>query len=295
VSELLFVPNFSEGRSERVIDALGATLGGHARVLNMHFDPRHNRTVYTVCGSPDHLVAAAEAGAEHALELIDLRRYEGLHPHVGALDVAPFVWITETGKERAAEAARSAGEAIAALGIPVFFYGALASSEERRERAFFRRGGPTELLRRMTAGELGPDLGPGEPHPRAGATLVTARRPLVAFNVELDTPNAEIAKAVAEGLRESGGGLPGVRALGLPWEGGRSQVSINVQDAAAVPLAMVVERVRELAAEHGARPVEAELVGLVSQAAMQGYPDDPPIRGFDPGQHVIERLVADPA
>ena len=295
MSQLLFVPNFSEGRSERVIGALGATLGGHGRVLNVHYDPRHNRTVYTVCGAPEELVAAGAAGAEHALELIDLRRYEGLHPHVGALDVAPFVWITETGKVRAAEAARSAGEAIAALGIPVFFYGALASSEQRRERAFFRRGGPTELARRMAAGELKPDLGPAEPHPRAGATLVTARRPLVAFNVELDTPNPEIAKAVADGLREDGGGLPGVRALGLPWEGGRSQVSINVQDAAAVPLAVVVERVRELAAEHGARPVEAELVGLASQAALEGYPDDPPIRGFDPGQHVIERLVADPA
>ena len=189
------------------------------------------------------------------------------------------------------EAALAAADRIAALEIPVFLYGELASSDERRERAYFRRGGPAELARRMAAGELTPDLGPSEPHPRAGATLVTARPPLVAFNIELDTPNPEIARAVAEELRESGGGLPGVRALGLPREGERAQVSINIHDATAVPLAKVVERVRELAAEHGARLVEAELVGLAPEAALEGYPDDPPIRGFDPDQHVIERFV----
>jgi glutamate formiminotransferase len=201
------------------------------------------------------------------------------------------VWVDPDNRELAREAALASAEAIAALGIPVFLYGDLASSEERRERAFFRRGGPAELARRMGSGELAPDLGPDSPHPAAGATLVTARRPLVAFNLELDTPDADVARAVAERLRESGGGLPGVRALGLPREDGRAQVSINVHDGAAVPLAKVVERVRELAAEHGARPVEAELVGLVSEAAMEGYPDDPPIRGFDPAEHVIERIL----
>lgn len=292
--ELLGVPNFSEGRSERVIGALKTTLGAHTRVLNVHFDGQHNRSVFTICAAPEKLTEAIIAGAEHAIELIDLRGYQGLHPHIGALDVAPFVWITDQGHGEAVRAATAAAEGIAALGIPVFLYGELATSEDRRERAFFRRGGPAELARRMSSGELAPDLGPSEPHPRAGATLVTARRPLVAFNVELDTPNPEIARAVAERLRESGGGLPGVRALGLPWEGGRSQVSINIHDARAVPLTVVVERVRELAAEHGARPVEAELVGLLSEAAIEGYPGDPPIRGFDPAQHVIERLVADP-
>lgn len=295
MAELLAVPNFSEGRSERAIGAIGRTLGGRARVLNVHFDAQHNRSVFTICAEPEPLSEAIVAAAEHAIELIDLRRHEGLHPHVGALDVAPLVWITDAGHERALAAARVTAEGIASLGIPVFLYGELATSEERRERAFFRRGGPEELARRMAAGELAPDLGPAEPHPRAGATLVTARRPLVAFNVELDTPDLEVARDVAARLRESGGGLPGVRAIGLPWEGGRTQVSINVHDARAVPLAVVVERVRELASEHGARPVEAELVGLCSEAAIEGYPGDPPIRGFDPAQHVIERLVADPA
>jgi glutamate formiminotransferase / 5-formyltetrahydrofolate cyclo-ligase len=288
---LLAVPNFSEGRSERVIDALRATLGGCARVVNVHFDPQHNRSVFTIAGSSDEVRSAVEESAEHALELIDLRGYQGLHPHVGALDVAPFVWTSDDAHDAAREAAVAAAEKIASLEIPVFLYGELASNDERRERAYFRRGGPAELARRMAAGELAPDLGPSQPHPRAGATLVTARPPLVAFNIELDTPNPEIARAVAEQLREAGGGLPGVRALGLPREGERAQVSINIHDARKVTLARVVERVRELAAEHGARPVEAELVGLAPEAALEGYPDDPPIRGFDPDQHVIERFV----
>lgn len=290
---LLSVPNFSEGRNERVIDAIEATLRAHARVLNCHFDPQHHRSVFTLAGSAEQLRGAALAGAGHALELIDLRGHQGLHPHIGALDVCPFVWVHDHDHDSALAVAREAAGGIAELGIPVFLYGELASSEERRERAFFRRGGPAELARRMRSGELEPDLGPGEPHPSAGATLVTARRPLVAFNLELDTPNLEIARAVAAELREAGGGLPGVRALGLPREGERSQVSINVHDADSVPLARVVEEVKRLAAEHGARPVEAELVGLAPAAALEGYPDDPPIRDFDPSEHVIERVLGE--
>jgi glutamate formiminotransferase len=175
--------------------------------------------------------------------------------------------------------------------VPVFLYGALAAGAERRERAFFRRGGPAELARRMSSGELKPDLGPGEPHPTAGATLVTARPPLVAFNVELDDPNPEVARAVAAGLRESGGGLPGVRAIGLPLEGGRSQVSINVHDPEAVSLNRVVEEVSRLAAPHGATPLVAELVGLAPEAALSDYGDEVPIEGFDPDRHLIERRL----
>ena len=137
----------------------------------------------------------------------------------------------------------------------------------------------------MASGELAPDLGPAAPHPTAGATLVTARPPLAAFNIELDTPDAAVAQRVAAALREAGGGLAGVRAIGLPLEGGRSQVSTNVHDPIAVPLRMVVARVAELAAEQGARPVEAEIVGLVPAAAMQGFPPeiaDPRVRPRPP-------------
>ncbi len=288
---LLAVPNFSEGRSERVIDALEATLGAHARVLNRHFDGQHNRCVFTIAAEPEKLVEGLVAGAEHALDLIDLRGHQGLHPQIGALDVCPAVWQTEDRHDDARAAAQRAAEGIAALGIPVFFYGELASSPERRERAFFRRGGPAELARRMKAGELEPDLGPSTPHRTAGATLVTAREPLVAFNVELDTPNPEIARAIAAELREAGGGLPGVRALGLPREGGRSQVSVNVHDPRAMPLAKVVSEISRLAAEHGAAAVEAELVGLAPEAALEGYPDEPPIRGFDSKRDVIENVL----
>ena len=288
---LVAVPNFSEGRSERVIDALEATLGSHARVLNRHFDAHHNRSVFTIAAEPAKLVEALVAGAGQALDLIDIRSHQGLHPHIGALDVCPAVWQTDDRRDDARAAAHSAAEGIAALEIPVFFYGELASTPERSERAYFRRGGPAELARRMESGELEPDLGPSAPHPTAGATLVTAREPLVAFNVELDTPDPEVARAVAAELREAGGGLPGVRALGLPRGGGRSQVSVNVHDPYEVPLAEVVAQISRLAAEHGTRPVEAELVGLVPEAALAGYPDEPAIKNFDPKRDVIENVL----
>jgi glutamate formiminotransferase / 5-formyltetrahydrofolate cyclo-ligase len=288
---LVAVPNFSEGRSERVIGAIRATLGAHARILDLHSDAQHNRSVYTIAASESKLSEAMVAGAAHALDLIDLRGHQGLHPHIGALDVCPAVWAYEELRQSCRAAAQVAAEGIAALGIPVFFYGEMASSPERRERAFFRRGGPAELTRRMESGELAPDLGPREPHPSAGATLVTARPAMVAFNVELDTPNPEIARAVAEALREDGGGLPGVRALGLPRDEGCCQVSINIHDPKAVPLALVVGEVTRLAAEHGARPLEAELVGLAPAAALEGYPGDPPIRGYDPEAHILENVL----
>jgi glutamate formiminotransferase len=288
---LVGVPNFSEGRNPRIIGALEATLGCHARILNRHHDAQHNRCVFTIAADADTLIEALVAGAAHALDLIDLRGHQGLHPHIGALDVCPVVWQTEEVHDDAVAGARRAAEGIAELGIPVFLYGELATAPERRERAYFRQGGPAELARRMESGELKPDLGPSEPHPRAGATLVTAREPLVAFNVELDTSNPEIARAVAAALREAGGGLPGVRALGLPREGERTQVSINVHDPQNVPLAAVVEQISRLAAEHGARAIEAELVGLVPEAALEGYPEDLPIRDFDPKRDVIENVL----
>jgi glutamate formiminotransferase / 5-formyltetrahydrofolate cyclo-ligase len=288
---LVAVPNFSEGRSERVIETLEATLSGCARVLNRHFDSEHNRCVFTIAAEPNLLVDALEAGAREAINVIDLRHYRGLHPHIGALDVCPVVWQEEDRHEDARAAARDVAERIAALAVPVFFYGELASSPERVERAYFRKGGPAELARRMKSGELEPDLGPTEPHPTAGATLVTAREPLVAFNVELDTPDPEVARAVAAALREAGGGLSGVRALGLPRESGQCQVSINVQDPIGVPLAQVVAEIKRLAAEHGVRPVEAELVGLAPLAAFEGYPDDPPIKNFDPRRDIIENVL----
>ncbi len=292
---LLAVPNVSEGREPARIAALGAAFSSGARLLDTHSDADHDRTVFTLAGpagasdgGADGLVDALAAGAAAAIEAIEMGAYRGLHPAIGALDVCPLVWTDPDARDPAREAALAVAERIADLGVPVFLYGELASAPERRERAHFRNGGPAELWLRMESGELRPDRGPAEPHPSAGATLVTARPPLAAFNVELDSGDVEVARAVAAGLREAGGGLPGVRAIGLALGSGRAQVSTNVEDPLTTPLAAVVERVRELADPLGARPLEAELVGLVPEAALAGYPDDVPIRGFDPARHTIE-------
>jgi glutamate formiminotransferase / 5-formyltetrahydrofolate cyclo-ligase len=288
---LLAVPNFSEGRDTSTIAAIRAALDADRGLLDRHSDPEHNRTVFTLAGMARDLDQLLGAAAGMAVKQIDMRHHRGLHPCIGALDVCPLVWLNAEGRQPARARGRSVAERIAALGVPVFLYGELASSEARRERAFFREGGLPALRTRMASGELAPDFGPSAPHPTAGATLVTARPPLAAFNIELDTADAAVAQRVAAALREAGGGLAGVRAIGLPLEGGRSQVSTNVHDPISVPLRMVVARVAELAAEQGARPVEAEVVGLVPAAAMQGFPLQIPIRGFDPDRHLIERRL----
>ena len=294
---LLAVPNVSAGRDPSRIEALEGAFTGGARLLDRHTDADHDRTVFTlaaagdVSGGAGALTDSLLAGAEAAVETIDMSSYGGLHPAIGALDVCPLVWLDSGDRDSARAVARDVAERIGALGVPVFLYGDLATAPERRERAYFRDGGLAELRLRMESGELRADHGPDEPHPSAGATLVTARPPLAAFNVELDSDDLEVARAVAAGLRESGGGLPGVRAIGLRLAGGRGQVSTNVHDPLGTPLGVVVERVRELAAPLGARPVEAELVGLVPAAALAGYPEAVPIRGFDPDRHTIEGLL----
>lgn len=289
---LLAVPNVSEGSDEGLLAELGAAFARGATLLDRHTDADHDRTVFTLAGSPGALTDGLVAGAEEAVETIDMSSYRGAHPAVGALDVCPLVWLDAGDRDAARNEAVAVAAQIGGLGVPVFLYGELARDPTRGERAYFRNGGLAELWLRMEAGELRPDFGPDLPHRRAGATLVTARPPLAAFNVELDSGDVEVARAVAAGLREAGGGLPGVRAIGLVLSSGRGQVSTNVQDPLAVPLARVVETVRELAAPLGARPLEAELVGLIPEAALAGYPGDVPMRGFDPDRHVIERRLA---
>jgi glutamate formiminotransferase len=289
---LLAVPNVSEGADGELLARIGSAFGRGAALLDRHTDADHDRTVFTLAGGPGALTEALLAGAEAALETIDMSGYRGAHPAIGALDVCPVVWLSPGDREAARREAVAVAGQIGGLGVPVFLYGELAHDPSRAERAYFRNGGLSELWLRMEAGQLRPDFGPELPHRRAGATLVTARPPLAAFNVELDSGDADLARAVAAGLRESGGGLPGVRAIGLVLSSGRGQVSTNVHDPLAVPLGRVVEAVRELAAPLGARPLEAELVGLVPAAALAGYPGDVPMRGFDPDEHVIERRLA---
>jgi glutamate formiminotransferase len=288
---LLAVPNLAEGSDTGRLAEVEAAFTRGARLLDRHADADHDRTVLTLADAGS-LVEALVVGAETALEKIDMDNYTGAHPAIGALDVCPLVWWDPADRGAARTAAIEVATQIGGLGIPVFLYGELARDPGRAERAYFRNGGLSELWLRMEGGELEPDFGPKLPDPRGGATLVTARPPLAAFNVELDSGDADLARAVAAGLREAGGGLPGVRAMGLRLSSGRSQVSTNVHDPLAVPLAAVVAKVRELAAPLGARPLEAELVGLVPAAALLGYPEDVPIRGLDPAQHVIERRLA---
>jgi len=291
-SLLLAVPNVSEGRDATRIAALERSFASGVELLDRHSDASHNRTVFTLAGTPEALVAALADGAVEAASAINMEAHEGLHPAIGALDVCPLVWLGPGDREAARAAALELAGEIGESGIPVFLYGELASGVEHVERAYFRNGGLAELWLRMEAGELRPDRGPDEPHRTAGATLVTARPPLGAFNVELDSGDVEIARSVAAGLRESGGGLVGVRAIGLPLPGGRAQVSTNIHDPVAVPLAAVLERARELAAPLGAHPVETELVGLVPAAALSGYPEDVPIRDFDRELRTIEARLA---
>lgn len=289
---LLAVPNVSEGRDPGRIAALEGAFAGGVKLLDRHSDADHDRTVFTLAGTGEALRKALAAGAAEAVRSIDMEGYAGVHPAIGALDVCPVVWPSPEQREAARRTAVEVAGEIGELGVPVFFYGELAASPDHVERAYFRNGGLAELWLRMESGELRPDRGPALPHRTAGATLVTARPPLGAFNVELDSGDLELARAVAAGLRESGGGLPGVRAIGLPLASGRTQVSTNVHDPIAVPLGEVVEQVRSLAAPLGARPVEAELIGLVPAAALAGYPPDVPIRDLDPRRHTIEGRLA---
>jgi glutamate formiminotransferase/glutamate formiminotransferase/formiminotetrahydrofolate cyclodeaminase len=282
---LLAVPNVSEGRDRATIERLAGAFGA-LRLLDVHSDPDHGRSVLTFAGEQAEIADGLLAGAREAVVAIDLGGRVGLHPHVGAIDVAPVVHLDAATRGAAIAAALTAAGLIGdELELPVFLYGALANG---RERADVRAGGLEGLKVRMLSGELAPDYGPPAPHPTAGAVLVTARPPLAAFNVDLGTDDVELARAIAAELREAGGGPPGVRAIGLYLPArGRAQVSFNVHDPVAVPLADLVARVRERA------PVaEAELVGLAPRAAFAGFPDDVPLRGFDPELHLIEEALA---
>ena len=292
---LLAVPNVSEGRDAARIEALRRAFAHGVELLDRHSDADHDRTVFTLAGTGAPLRDALVAGAEQAIETIEMTAYDGLHPAIGALDVCPLVWLDPDQREAARGEAVELAAQIGGLGVPVFLYGELASRPEHAERAYFRNGGLAELWLRMEGGGPHPDFGPALPHRTAGVTLVTARPPLAAFNVELDSGDVELARAVAAGLRESGGGLSGVRAIGLSLSSGRTQVSTNVHDPFAMPLAGIVERVRALAKPLGARPVEAEIVGLVPRAALAGFPTDLPIRDFDPAQGTIEARLPAPS
>jgi glutamate formiminotransferase len=283
VMPLVAAPNVSEGRDVGVLDAIGAAFATDAQLLDRHADGDHHRAVFTLAGVPAHLSRALLAGARETVARVDLGRERGVHPHVGAVDVAPVVFFDPKLRGAACAEALVTAELIASeLGVPVFLYGALGGG---RTRAELRRGGRQALAERIASGELTPDFGPRRLHPTAGATLVAARAPLVAFNVELAPPaDLETAKRVAGHVRQPG--LLAAIGVALASRGGVAQVSINVEDPFAITLAAIVERV----AKHA--PVSAaEVVGLVPQAALAGFPVGLELRGFDPARQLAENAL----
>src|SRR3954470_4158783 len=257
---LMAVPNVSEGRDPRSIAAIGRAFAQGARLLDTHSDPDHGRSVYTLAAPQGQLARALVEGARAAVAHIDLTRHSGDHPHGGPNDAAPVVYRERSQRGAACAEALTAAALIAdEVGLPVYLYGELAQGRERHE---LRRGG----LAGLAHSGIEPDFGPKELDPRKGAVLVAARPPLIAFNVALATDDLNLAKAIAADLRESGGGLPGVRAIGLFLPSrGRAQVSTNVHDYRAAPLEEIVRRV-----EARAPIAEIELVGLAPQAALAG-------------------------
>jgi glutamate formiminotransferase / 5-formyltetrahydrofolate cyclo-ligase len=321
---LLAVPNVSEGRDARVIatiaaafaDAEGSRGGpdapargygqargssrGGARLLDVHSDPDHDRSVFTLAGGPGELAQALMAGARATVELVDVmgarpdgEPASGQHPRVGALDVAPIVYLQERDRGAAcAEALAMADRIGEELGVPVFLYGELTGDDPRATRAQLRRGGVRGLAARMAGGgsqaALEPAFGPARMHPSAGATLVAARAPLVAFNLQLSPPaTLADARRIAALIREGGAeGLPGVRAMAVELGGRVAQVSMNVERPLEIPLAVIVQAV----ARH-ADLASGEIVGLAPAAALEVFPRDVPLQGFDPARQVIEKAL----
>ena len=244
------------------IAAVGQAFSQRARLLDVHSDSDHHRSVFTLAGidGDDALVESLVAGIARARDLVDLRGHQGVHPRVGAADVVPVVPLRAEDMERARSAALALGARVGEeLGLPVFLYGEVGGG---RRPAFFRRGGPEALQARVDAGELAPDFGPSRLDPSAGAVLVGARAPLVAFNIDLATDDIEVARAIAAVVRESGGGFVGLQALGLAVAG-RAQVSMNLLDTTQTALHEVVERVTEEARRRGVDVLRGELVGLM--------------------------------
>jgi len=295
------VPNFSEGRRLEVIEEIvravgqieGVTLLDHSR------DETHNRSVVTFAGSAEPVVRAATAAVGRALELIDMEGHTGAHPRIGAVDVIPFVPLGGTRLSECVDLARRFGEQIAArFEIPVYLYGEAALRPERRRLADVRRGQYEALKTELGVNpERDPDFGPTRLHPRGGAVAVGARKPLIAFNVNLATDDLALAKRIAHAIRESSGGLPGVQAMGILLQHAgapMAQVSMNLVDWEVTGIARVVREIRRLAHEAGTDVDHCELVGLAPTGALLEVAADAlRLRDFSPDQALELRLARD--
>jgi glutamate formiminotransferase len=289
------VPNFSEGRRADVTDAICGALASvpGARLVHRQADAEHHRLDTTVVGPPDAVRESALAGAAAAVRLIDMDEHSGGHPRMGAADVIPFVPLRGISMEEVVELARGFAKELAdALDLPVYLYDRAALSPERANLADVRRGEYEGLRKAVARGERLPDFGPHRIG-HAGATAVGARKPLVAFNVYLRGP-VEAAKEIARAVRESGGGLPAVRAIGfeVPERGGVT-VSMNLVDVEVTGIRAAFDEVARLAGERGAGVVASEIVGLVPAAALgPGDAEHVRLEGFDADTQILERLVS---
>lgn len=268
------VPNVSEGRDParlaRVAAAVRATPG--VTLADVHADPDHHRSVFTFLGEPATVAAGAVALADAVLAEIDMREHRGIHPRIGALDVLPFVPLSDTPMSVAVTLAHAVGATLATRhALPVYYYGEAARRPERRALRELRHGEYEGLAARLGREEGRPDDGPARFDPRRGAVLVGARGVLVAYNVWLASDDLAAARAIAREVRASGGGLPAVQALGLPLASrGRVQVSMNLLDHRVTPIPAAYDRVAQAAARRGIAIERAELVGLAPRAAFAG-------------------------
>lgn len=289
------VPNISEGRRVEVVEAAAAALRRvpGVRMLDVQSDADHNRSVLSLAGDAQSLKQAILNLFEQALPAIDLRSHRGEHPRLGAVDVVPFVPIEGATMQDCVALAREVGGAVAErFGVPVFLYEEAATAPHRRNLEDIRRGQFEGLPEKLKDPQWAPDFGPPQPHPSAGASAVGARAPLIAFNVNLGTPDVEIAKRIAKAIRHSSGGYRYVKAMGiLLQQRNVAQVSINMTDYTKTPLHRVFETVRAEAARHGVNVIGSEIVGLVpAQALVDAADYFLRLEGFNPSQ-VLERRM----
>ena len=292
------VPNFSEGQRREVIDAIVGTARETpgVTVLDYSSDPSHNRTVLTFVGEPQAVKKAAFSCCAKAAELIDMEKHRGGHPRIGATDVIPFIPVSNVTMEECVALAHELGKEIAEkLSIPVYFYEAAAKRPSMKALPDVRKGEYEGLKEAIKTPERAPDEGPQALHPRAGATVVGARPFLVAFNINLSTPDVALAKRIAQTIRAAKGGYVNCRAIGLELEDrGITQVSINMTDHTATPLHRVFETVKSEAARYGVNVVGSEIIGLTPMQALLDAADFYlRLEGFKRDQVLEARLLGE--
>jgi len=266
------VPNVSDGRRQDVIEEMARAIrtSSGTKLLDCSSDRSHNRSVFTFVGEPQALEAAVLALYERAVAAIDLRTHRGVHPRLGAVDVVPFVPLAGATMADCVNLAKRVGEAVGRrFHVPVYLYEDAATRPARRQLEHIRRGQFEGLTARMAAEGWAPDFGPSVPHPTAGASAIGARPILIAFNVNLDTDQLEVAKSIASAIRQSGGGLPYVKAMGVELtERGLVQVSMNLTNFQQTSVRRAFDAVNQDAARRGVRVRESEIVGLIPEAAV---------------------------